>query len=208
MLKLIYTLGMAILTGLGIGGLSAIAQDGTATQLTETATVVLQDAAGAQVGTVVFMTHEDKILVTALIDTLPAGFHGFHVHTVGSCEDSGEGAFSVASGHYNPTGVAHDDHAGDFPSLLVNEDGSAYLSFTTDRFLLADLFDADGSTIIVHSNADNHANIPERYGTPDEETLESGDSGDRIACGVVEQGTSNVTREGDSAATPEPTAAG
>jgi hypothetical protein len=52
---------------------------------------------------------------------------------------------------------------------------------------MADLFDADGSAIMVHSAPDNFANIPERYGTPDQETLDGGDSGERVACGVIMQ---------------------
>jgi superoxide dismutase, Cu-Zn family len=209
MIKVIYTFGMAILTGLGIGGLSALAQESTTPPPTETATVILMDAAGAQIGTVVFITQEDKVLVTALIENenMPAGFHGFHLHSVGSCEDSGQGAFSAAGEHFNPTGAAHDDHAGDFPTLLINEDGSGYISFVTDRFTIADMFDDDGSAVIIHSNADNHAHIPERYGQPDEETLSSGDSGERIACGVLEMGAS-MFEPGPNTGTAEPTAAG
>lgn len=59
----------------------------------------------------------------------------------------------------------------------------------TDRFTLADLMDDDGAAFIIHENTDNFANIPERYGGPDEETQQAGDSGPRIACGVVEENT-------------------
>jgi superoxide dismutase, Cu-Zn family len=69
---------------------------------------------------------------------------------------------------------------------------SAVGSVVTDRFRLADLFDADGSAIIIHVGADNLANIPARYvqaatGTPgpDAATLATGDAGGRFACGVV-----------------------
>jgi Cu-Zn family superoxide dismutase len=100
-----------------------------------------------------------------------------------------------AGGHYNPTGAGHGDHAGDFPSLLVTEDGSARLQFVTDRFSIRDLFDADGSALMVHTGRDNFANIPNRYrspasppeGGPDPETLETGDAGARAACGVIER---------------------
>jgi Cu-Zn family superoxide dismutase len=74
----------------------------------------------------------------------------------------------------------------------VNQDGSAELRFTTDRFTLRELFDADGSAIIVHADRDNLANIPERYHShtedvfgPDSATLATGDAGARFACGVV-----------------------
>ena len=70
---------------------------------------------------------------------------------------------------------------------MVNADGKAKAKFKTDRFRVADLFDADGSAVIIHANPDNYANIPTRYvATPDTATLATGDAGARIACGVVE----------------------
>ena len=67
----------------------------------------------------------------------------------------------------------------------MTADGEAMLGTVTDRFNLADLHDADGSAVMVHSGPDNFANIPPRYGGPDQETLATGDSGSRVACGVV-----------------------
>ena len=70
----------------------------------------------------------------------------------------------------------------------MKADGSAVATFETDRFTVDQLFDADGSAIIVHANADNYANIPaglrlRRIAT----TLSTGDAGGRFACGVIEQ---------------------
>jgi hypothetical protein len=73
------------------------------------------------------------------------------------------------------------------PVLLVNNDGTGEASFKTDRFTLKDLFDEDGSAIMVHALPDNYANIPERYGEVDQETLATGDSGERIACGAIQK---------------------
>jgi superoxide dismutase, Cu-Zn family len=153
------------------------------------ARVLLRDQAGRPVGAVKLSEERrDKVQVRAVAFNLPAGFHGFHVHSVGECVPP----FTTAGGHYNPTGVSHGDHAGDMPTLLVNQDGSAELRFTTDRFTLRELFDADGSAIIVHADRDNLANIPERYHShtedvfgPDSATLATGDAGARFACGVV-----------------------
>jgi Cu-Zn family superoxide dismutase len=79
------------------------------------------------------------------------------------------------------------------PVLLVNADGTGEARFKTDRYDVADLFDADGSALIIHANPDNYANIPARYLAPpatitavDAATLGTGDAGGRIACGVVE----------------------
>jgi superoxide dismutase, Cu-Zn family len=177
--------------GLGSLGLSQAAGDGDDDDDDSPhARVVLRDQAGQQVG-VVKLTEEKRrgvVQVRAEATDLPAGFHGFHVHSVGECVPP----FTSAGGHYNPTGVSHGDHAGDMPVLHVNGDGSAELRFTTDRFALRELNDADGSAIIVHAARDNLANVPDRYHShaedvfgPDSATLATGDAGARLACGVV-----------------------
>jgi Cu-Zn family superoxide dismutase len=126
---------------------------------------------------------KDQVEVRVKVHDLPPGFHGFHVHEVGQCEPP----FTSAGGHLNLEDAFHPEHTGDMPVLLVNSDGTGEASFKTDRFTLKDLFDGDGSAIIVHALPDNYANIPERYGEVDQETLETGDSGERIACGVIQR---------------------
>jgi superoxide dismutase, Cu-Zn family len=154
------------------------------------AVAVLKDASGQPVGRAVLRERHGKVSVNAHVRRLTPGFHGFHVHAVGQCVPP----FTSAGGHYNPTGAAHGDHAGDLPSLLVNQDGTGELAFETDRFSLDDLFDADGSAMIVHAGRDNYANIPSRYHShtentfgPDSETRATGDAGARAACGVVQR---------------------
>lgn len=145
----------------------------------------LYNTAGNQVGKV-RLTQEGNgsVSVQAQVHDLPPGFHGFHVHAVGECV----APFTSAGGHFNLTTHTHKDHSGDFPVLLVNADGTAQARFNTDRFAVADLFDADGSAIIIHASPDNYANIPTRYvAEPDATTLATGDAGARIACGVVEK---------------------
>jgi Cu-Zn family superoxide dismutase len=143
----------------------------------------LANASGETVGRVWMRARRGGgVELVARVRDLPPGFHAFHVHTVGRCDPPG---FTTAGGHVNPTGASHGAHAGDLPSLLVKADGRATLATTTDRFSIADLRDADGSAVMVHSGRDNFANIPPRYGTPDQETLNTGDAGVRIACGVV-----------------------
>lgn len=144
----------------------------------------LVNADGDKVGRVrlVQRRRDGDVAVFARVRGLPPGFHGFHVHTTGKCEAPG---FTSAGGHLNPGGGNHGDHAGDLPTLLVNADGRAMLATVTDRFDLDDLRDADGSAMMVHSLADNYANIPDRYGELDAETLSTGDAGSRIACGEV-----------------------
>ena len=148
------------------------------------ATATLRNATGEKVGRVEMRERRRAgvVRLVARVRGLAPGFHGFHVHTTGRCDAP---AFTTAGGHFNPGGATHNVHAGDLPSLLVNADGRAMLATATDRFSLADLRDADGSAVMVHSGPDNFANIPPRYGTPDQATLDTGDSGSRVACGVV-----------------------
>jgi Cu-Zn family superoxide dismutase len=144
---------------------------------------------------------DGSVVIQVRVHDMPRGFHGFHVHAVGECVP-GTPDFASAGGHFDlamhlhgdPIKHTHGDHSGDLPVLQVNDDGTANAIFTTDRFELADLFDADGSAIIIHAAPDNYANIPaSRYDAkspgdvPDATTLLAGDSGVRIACGVVKK---------------------
>jgi superoxide dismutase, Cu-Zn family len=176
-------------TGALATGIGAALATGDDERSGRRATAVLHDAAGQRVGVAVFKERHGKVTVSAAVSSLAPEFHGFHVHAVGECVPP----FTSAGGHFNPDGVPHGEHAGDLPSLLVNGDGTGQLQFTTDRFSVGDLFDADGSALIVHTGRDNYANIPSRYHShmydtfgPDPDTLATGDAGARAACGVVE----------------------
>ena len=153
----------------------------------------------------------EKVEVQAKVnDVVPRGqFHGFHLHTTGKCDPKAVDPatdkvvpFFSAGGHFNPTSDIHSEHAGDFPVLLVMENGQAREKFVTDRFKLSQLFDKDGSAVIIHEGRDNYANIPattdgeKRYHShledvfgPDSLTEATGDAGGRFACGVVRKGT-------------------
>ncbi|HWH35331.1 MAG TPA: superoxide dismutase family protein [Acidimicrobiales bacterium] len=157
-------------------------------QSASTATAVMHDASGERAGVVVLRAKGQRLTVTArmALPTGAAGFHGFHIHTVGVCDPAT--GFASAGGHLGSVeGHVHDDHAGDMPSLLVQEDGRATLAFETDRAMLDQIFDGDGAAVIVHQGADNFANIPERYAPngPDATTLNTGDAGARLLCGEL-----------------------
>jgi Cu-Zn family superoxide dismutase len=148
------------------------------------ARATLQDATGANIGTVKLEQDGDNVHFKVKISAATPGFHGFHVHATGTCV----APFTSAGGHYNPAAAAHGNHAGDLPVIFVDADGQAEARFTSDRFALGDLFDADGSAFILHDGRDNYANIPtDRYDPdPDATTLATGDAGARFACGVIE----------------------
>jgi Cu-Zn family superoxide dismutase len=159
-------------------------------------TARLVDPAGKEVGTATFSDAEGGLRVSVQVQGLPPGFHGLHVHSIGTCEPNSAnptdpsmtGDFLSAGGHIGAGTTDHGEHAGDLPSLYVAKSGAGSLTVVTDSLTRADLMDGDGSAVMVHSGRDNFANIPERYapGGPDEMTRNAGDSGSRIACGPVQ----------------------
>jgi Cu-Zn family superoxide dismutase len=170
--------GAAYLTAGGEAG-------GSSSHEGEQARATLRSAAGIEVGTVKLEQEGDTVRLKVKVESgVSPGFHGFHVHAVGTCV----APFTSAGGHYNPGGATHRNHAGDLPVLYVDADGEAEARIGTDRFALGDLFDADGSAFILHAGPDNYANIPtDRYDPdPDATTLATGDAGSRFACGVIE----------------------
>jgi Cu-Zn family superoxide dismutase len=176
----------------GNSGTGAEASGGSSDDLTAT----LADAKGTKVGTVELSTKDGGVEVSVEVTGLPPGFHGFHLHSVGVCEPdsvsptdpSMKGDFLSAGGHIGAKESHHGEHPGDLPTLFVEQSGAGSLEFVTDAVTLADLTDDDGSAVMVHADRDNYANIPERYAPagPDEMTLNTGDAGGRIACGVIE----------------------
>lgn len=83
--------------------------------------------------------------------------------------------------------TGHPHRAGNLPNIMVNESGAGYLELITDRLDQELLLEDDGRAVILHSEPDHHGNIPQRYAPygPDDESQVTGDTGARIACGVI-----------------------
>ena len=94
-----------------------------------------------------------------------SNFYGLHIHETGNCTPP----FDKTGGHLNPFNETHPNHIGDLPPLLGNE-GYAYLAFFTNRFTLSEI---ENKSIIIHSKPDDFTSQP------------AGNSGDKIACGVI-----------------------
>lgn len=143
----------------------------------------LRDVDGRVVGTATFTQGAHGVVVVADLTGLPAGVHAMHIHDVGRCEPP----FTTAGAHYNPGfrqhGVKNRNgfHAGDLPNFSAPATGTAHVEVITQDFTLGPsattLFDADGSSIMVHSTADDYESDP------------GGNAGTRIACGVITRST-------------------
>lgn len=100
----------------------------------------------------------------------PVGPHGFHIHQIGNCTVGNPNEpFMAAGEHWNPDNQPHGNHAGDFPVLFSNH-GLAKMYFYTDRFKPSDVI---GRSVIIHQSPDDYRTQP------------AGDSGKRLACGVI-----------------------
>ncbi|HEV7287865.1 superoxide dismutase family protein [Sphingomonas sp.] len=145
----------------------------------ESATAALAKADGSAAGSAVATATPEGLTVTVSVTGITPGEHGVHVHMSGKCDAPG---FTTAGGHWNPASTQHGldnpqgAHAGDMPNLNVADDGTGTLSFTLRSGTMAQLLDADGSAFVVHAGKD------------DQKTDPSGDSGDRVACGVFAAG--------------------
>ena len=115
--------------------------------------------------------------VNVHVTGLTPGLHGIHIHNTAACVLGTTPAFSSAGPHHNPLGALHGNHAGDLPNLTVNEAGRGHLNATSDGATLSPgpvtLFDLNGSAIVIHANPDDHVTNP------------TGNSGARVACGVI-----------------------
>lgn len=100
----------------------------------------------------------------------PSLFHGLHIHELGNCNIGDATApFKASGGHWNPTNEPHPYHYGDLPPLM-SSNGIAAMSVYLSRFSIKDII---GKAIIIHENADDFTTQP------------SGNSGNRLACGII-----------------------
>jgi len=141
----------------------------------------IKDSRGQTVGTAVFTPTPQGVVLVVEVSKLTPGNHGIHVHAAGICEPPD---FKSAGGHFNPHAKKHGlkspegAHSGDLPNLEVGPDEKGKLTATLSSATLgvgdtASLLGPNGSSIVIHAKADDGMTDP------------SGNSGDRIACGVV-----------------------
>jgi superoxide dismutase, Cu-Zn family len=148
----------------------------------QTATATLESADDPKLsGTVTFTQLPDAVrVVVDVAGVKDAGPHGIHLHENGKCEHGPAGKhYSSAGGHFNPTGVPHacrestTHHAGDFGNIEIQADGTGHLVVVTSMLSLEGPNSAIGKAVILHTGGD------------DCKTQPTGNSGGRLACGLV-----------------------
>jgi Cu-Zn family superoxide dismutase len=139
----------------------------------------LRLANGLPAGTAQLLASGSQVNVSIALAGIAEGVHGVHLHKVGSCEAPD---FESAGGHLDPQGRQHGmqnpagAHLGDLPNVTIGRTGAGTVSAAlrgSREAVLAQLFDGDGTAVVVHAGADDYRTDP------------SGNSGARIACGVL-----------------------
>ena len=172
------TIPVALLS-LGLLGVPALADD-TAAPVMAKATLINTD--GEEAGMATLTQGPSGVLIHVKVEGLTPGKHGLHLHAHGVCEPH-EG-FKTAKGHVGKVPGGHGllnpegPEPGDIPNIFVGADGVGEMEAFTSLVSLVEgpnnLLDEDGSTFIIHENADDHLTQP------------IGGAGARVACGVIE----------------------
>lgn len=143
------------------------------------ANAIIHDTAGRRVGSATFTETYAGLLVKGWVADLGLGTHAVHLHSIGKCDGPN---FASAGGHFNPEQRAHGfknqhgHHLGDLPNIVTPPAGRLEFEFVIPNVTLRGfnpLLDADGASIVVHETGDDYFTDP------------AGNSGARIACGVI-----------------------
>jgi Cu-Zn family superoxide dismutase len=146
---------------------------------------MLRAGDGAPRGSVSLWRAPAGLLLRVEASGLPPGWHGFHIHAVGRCEDA---SFQSAGPHAGHGGGAHGllnvagPENGDLVNLFADASGRVRAEVFTGLVSLDGqnarpaIMDGDGAAFVIHASADDHTSQP------------IGGAGPRIACGVVTKG--------------------
>ncbi|WNG35323.1 superoxide dismutase family protein [Archangium violaceum] len=142
------------------------------------ATSSLESRSGSSTtGTATFKEDGDQVTLTLEVSGATPGKHGAHIHQTGDCSAPDA---SSAGGHWNPTSHTHgpadpNHHLGDLGNIEIGQDGRGTLKLSKAEWKIGDgsANDVVGKAIIVHAGEDDLVTDP------------AGNSGGRVACGVI-----------------------
>jgi Cu-Zn family superoxide dismutase len=147
---------------------------------TPSTVVKLANGQGKNVGTATLQQSAVGVAIKLNVHDLSPGDHGIHIHQAAKCEGPD---FKSAGPHFNPDGKKHGlespdgPHAGDVPNFVVDANGKSKATVVAKGVTLGDgansVFTGGGTALVIHAKADDNKTDP------------SGNSGDRIACGVI-----------------------
>jgi superoxide dismutase, Cu-Zn family len=147
----------------------------SAAEMSSNMNVEMRDLNGRSLGTLQVTEADSGVMITGQLSGLAAGEHGFHIHQVGNCVPP----FTSAGDHFNPTSMEHGHlsasggHQGDLRNITVGSDSTVTVNVRTAGGVLRGEGGGLLGSLVVHANADDYRTDPD------------GNSGARIACGVL-----------------------